>query len=130
MTIKVGNVVTVRCTGGRDGVAKVIEIRRLDHERHLLLLAWYYTRDEIQEESGSADASHLDRHWPLDASFTYMLSSNRTIAMWDTLRGTASSEVMEKLCPDMFYITTDSVRRVHKTSSHHYKWMRDLLNLH
>jgi hypothetical protein len=77
-----------------------------------LMLAWYYTGDEIQDEIGSNDTSHPDRHWPLDARFTCMLSSNRTITMWDTLRGTASPEVLEKLCPDMFYITTDSVRRV------------------
>jgi hypothetical protein len=127
-TIKVGNVVAVRCARRPDGVAKVTEIRRLDRERHLLLLAWYYTRDEIHRESGSSVA--LDMIWPLDAPFTYMLSSNRTIVMWDTLRGTASSEVMQRLCPDMFYITTNSTRRIHKTDSHRYKWMQGLLNLH
>jgi hypothetical protein len=34
---------TVRCTGNSDSLAKVADIRRLGHERHLLVLAWYYT---------------------------------------------------------------------------------------
>src|SRR5436190_14319633 len=109
-----------------DGLAKVTDIRRLDHERHLLVLAWYYTREEIQSEFGGR---HLGAQWPRNAPFTYMLSSNRTITMWDTLHGKALPDVMAKLCPDIFYITTDFVRRISKAGHPHYKWMQKLLDL-
>jgi len=120
----VGDVVTVRCTGNPDSLAKVTDIRRLDHERHPLVLAWYYTGEEIQEEFEG-----LDEQWPLNAPFAYMLSSNRTIVMLDTLRGKALPEVMSQLCPDMFYVTTNSVRKICKARHPHYKWMKKLLDL-
>jgi hypothetical protein len=46
----VGKVVPVRCTGNRDALAKVVDIKCLNDERLLLELAWYYAQEEIQAE--------------------------------------------------------------------------------
>ena len=133
--VKIGDVVFVRCIGNRDGLAKVSDIKNLDNERYLLVLIWYYTREEIEEElRGSRKIpkrrqAHLDAQWPSNAPFSHMLSSNRTINMWDTLRGKAPPEVMAKLCPNMFYVTTQSIRKICKAEHPNYKWMKQLLYL-
>jgi hypothetical protein len=133
--VNIGDVVYVRCTGNQDSLAKVSEIRYLGDERYLLVLVWYYTREEIKEElRGSRTISkrrqaHLDAQWPPDTPFSHMLSSNRTINMWDTLRGKASPKVMANLCPNKFYITTKSIRKIYKAGHPNYKWMKELLYL-
>jgi hypothetical protein len=58
-----------------------------------------------------------------------MLSSNRTISIWNALRGKALPEVMAKLCPDKFYIITNSIRKIYKAGNPNYKWMKKLLHL-
>ena len=120
---------TIHCTGNPDGLAKVTDIRCLDHECRLLVLAWYYTRKEIQSEWGGNGKKHLDAQWLCNAPFTYMLSSNRTITMWDTLRGKALPDVMAKLWPDKFYVTTEFLRRICKAGHPYYEWMQKLLDL-
>lgn len=50
-TFHVGDNVTVRCTEN-NGLTKVSNIRRLDQERYLLVLAWYYTREDIMKVPG------------------------------------------------------------------------------
>jgi hypothetical protein len=42
----VGEVIPVRCTGNRNALAKVVDIKCLNDERLLLELAWYCTMPE------------------------------------------------------------------------------------
>ena len=58
-----------------------------------------------------------------------MLSSNRTINIFNTLRGKVSPEAKAKLCLDKFYVTTDSIRKICKAGNPNYKWMEELLHL-
>ena len=131
----IGDVVHVWCIGNQDSLAKVSDIRYLRHKCYLVVLTWYYTRDEIKKELWSCRTipkqrqAHLDAQWLPDAPFTHMLSSNRTINMWNTLRRKASPEVMVNLCPDKFYVTTDSIRKIFKAGHPSYKWMKELLYL-
>jgi hypothetical protein len=125
----IGDLVYVRCTGKPDGLAKVSEIRQLGPELTLVVTAWCYTRDGIEQELPEERQAHLDRYWPRGASFSYMLSSNRTITIWNAIRGKASPEVMAKLCPDKFYVTTNSFRKIYKAGNPNYKWMKKLLHL-
>jgi hypothetical protein len=135
----IGDPVYVRRTGNSDGLAKVSDIRRLGPKCYLVVLAWYYTRDDIREELRGLRRipkqrqADLDAQWPPYALFSYMLSSNRTLNIWDTLRGKASPEIMAKLCPDKFYVTTNNpnshIRKICKAEYPSYKLMEELLYL-
>ena len=77
-----------------------------------------YTRDEIKDELQSRHTilkqqqTHLDAQWPVYAPPTHMFSTNRTINMWDTIWGKVSPEVIAHLCPDKFYVITESIRKI------------------
>ncbi len=122
----------VRCAGKPDGLAKVSEIRELGPECDLVVLAWYYPRDGIEEELRGPRKvpknrqAHLDVHWPANAQFDYMLSSNRTINMFNTLRRKAP---MAKVCLDKYYVTTEIIRKICNARNPNYKWMEKLLRL-
>ena len=135
LTLNVGDTIFVCVTGREDGLAKVSEIKGLSDGRWLLVLFWYYTRREIEEELKVGckipgyHRDHLERLWPSNAQYTYMLSNNRTITMWDTAQRKATPEVMQMISTDSVYITTNSIRRIYEKSELDSRWMKDILDL-
>lgn len=113
--------------------AKVSDIRCLDDGRYIVVYTWLYTRDEIVEELevdgklSARDRAHLDKRWPLGSRFRYMLSTNRTVTLWDTAIGRAPEELATNLCYSAIYSTTPTSRRIWSIENPRYKWMKRIL---
>ena len=78
--ISVANLTSFCITGQNDSLAKISKIRAVGDGRYLVLLAWCYTRQDMQKEFPSRP-NFVDSHWPSNAQYKYMLSSNWTITM-------------------------------------------------
>src|SRR5437667_1498070 len=71
----------------------------------------------------------LNCFWPSNAPYTPMLSTNCTITTWGAVQGKATPEIMQTICTDSIYVTTDSIRRIYKMSRPRYRWVKDILEL-
>ena len=86
-TLYIGDTIFVCITGREDGLAKVWEIKELNDGRWLLVLFWYYTRGEVEEElkvGGRIPRNHHDHlnyFWLSNALYTHILSTNHMITM-------------------------------------------------
>ncbi|KAJ9651635.1 hypothetical protein H2201_009268, partial [Coniosporium apollinis] len=135
LTLHVGDSVFVRCTDSADHLAKIIEMRDLEDGRYMVVFAWYYTRADIKRElkpkrrRSKQLCNSLDRYWPPNAPYEYMLSTDRIITLWDTVQRKAPSDVLNAICADAFYIITGSKREVCESSDPRYKWMEKILDL-
>lgn len=91
-TLRRGFIINVDA-GNSTSPAKVSDIRCLDDGRYVVVYTWLYTREQIIEELevdgklSLRDRAHLDRMWPLGDRYRYILSTNRTITLWDTAIG-------------------------------------------
>ena len=56
--------------------------------------------------------AHLDRMWPLKVRYKYMLSTNRTITIWDTAIERVPDSISKSLCYSAIYSTTPRSRRI------------------
>ena len=74
------DVVYIRMEDGRDEMAQIRQIRDLGNSRKVILVLWYYSREETRTLKG-VDMSA----WP-DESL-YMVSTCMQVLMWDTLNG-------------------------------------------
>ncbi|KAJ9653448.1 hypothetical protein H2201_009141, partial [Coniosporium apollinis] len=116
LILHVGDSVFVRCTDSADHLAKIIEMRDLEDGRYVVVFAWYYTRADIKRElkpkrrRSKQLCNSLDRYWPPNAPYEYMLSTDRIITLWDTAQRKAPSDVLNAICADAFYIITGSKR--------------------
>lgn len=73
--------------------------------------------------------AHLDKMWPLKARYKYMLSTNRTITLWDTAIERAPGSTLESLCYSAIYSTTPRSRRIWSVENTRFKWMKRILLL-
>lgn len=120
-------------TGNSTSSAKVSDIRCLDDGRYIVVYTWLYTREQIIQEMevdgklSRRDRAHLDIMWPLGDRYQYMLSTNRTITLWDTAIGRAPKEVTTSLCYSVIYSTTPTSRRIWSIENPRFKWMKRIL---
>jgi hypothetical protein len=134
-TVRTGDIVTVHLTDG-SGYAKISEMRQLDDGRVLVVYTWLYTRAEVENElqmDGEVPSvlrRHLDQCWPIHAGYRYMLSTNRTITLWDTAVERAPHEVTGNLSATSIYSTTASSRHIWSVRNSKFRWMRHILELH
>ncbi|KAL3712530.1 hypothetical protein TMatcc_001229 [Talaromyces marneffei ATCC 18224] len=134
-TIHQGDIVKVCLETDREEYAKIIEIRRLEDGRHMVVYTWLYTREEIQTEfeiDGTLPdllQKNLDQRWPANATFRYMLSTNRTITLWDTAISRAPRDVIESLSRRFIYSTTPSKRFIWSVNNPRFNWMKKICDL-
>jgi hypothetical protein len=91
-------------------------MRHLEDGRYMVVYTWLYTREEIRAEFEIAGTmpdllqKNMDERWPADATFHFMLSTNRTVTLWDTAISRAPKDVIESLSHRIIYSTTPSKR--------------------
>ncbi|EED14479.1 hypothetical protein TSTA_106890 [Talaromyces stipitatus ATCC 10500] len=133
--IHLGDIVQVCLEKDRKSYAKISEIRRLDDGRYVVVYTWLYRREEVQAEFETDGIiprllrRNLDKRWPADATFQYMLSTNRTITLWDTAISRAPRDVVESVCHSSIYSTTPSTRYIWSVNSPRFKWMKKIHDL-
>jgi hypothetical protein len=133
--IHLGDIVTVCVSEEREDIAKVSDIRRLDDGRYVVVYTWVYTREQVAAELETDGVlperrrKNLDQRWPADAHYRYMMSTNRTITLWDTAISRAPYEVTARLCHSSIYSTTSSERRIWSVENPRIKWARKILEL-
>ncbi|OKL55210.1 hypothetical protein UA08_09519 [Talaromyces atroroseus] len=133
--IYLGDIVTVCIEKERENYAKISEIRRLEDGRYMVVYTWLYAREEVQAEFETDGVmpdllrKNLDQRWPADATFQYMLSTNRTITLWDTAISRAPKHVVDLLCHSSIYNTTHTARYIWSLNSPRFKWMKQIHDL-
>jgi hypothetical protein len=131
-TLRRGYIVNVD-TGRSNSFAKVSDIRFLGDGRYTVVYTWLYTREQVAEElevDGTVppcSRAHLDKMWPLGDRYEYMLSTNRTITLWDTAISRAPEGVASALCYSAVYSTTPTSRRIWSVENSRFKWMKRIL---
>lgn len=117
------------------GYAKVSELRRLSDGRYVIVYAWLYTRSQIAREL-EVDAKlpahallYLDTMWPPNAAHKLMLSTNRTITMWDTAIAKAPQSITTSICQYAIYNTTTLLRQIVSVDHPRFHWMRNILTM-
>ncbi|KZN87657.1 hypothetical protein EN45_062180 [Penicillium chrysogenum] len=122
-------------TGCSSCFAKVSDIRCLADGRYAVVYTWLYTREQVAEELEVDGAlsprsrAHLDRMWPHKDRYVHMLSTNRTITLWDTAISRAPESVVSALCYSAIYSTTPTSRRIWNVDNSRFKWMKRILLL-
>lgn len=122
-------------TGCSSCFAKVSDIRCLADGRYAVVYTWLYTREQVAEELEVDGAlsprsrAHLDRMWPHKDCYDYMLSTNRTITLWDTAISRAPESVVSSICYSAIYSTTPTSRRIWNVDNSRFKWMKRILLL-
>ncbi|KAJ5532386.1 hypothetical protein N7513_001998 [Penicillium frequentans] len=133
-TLRRGDIVNVD-TGHSTAPAKVSDIRSLEDGRFVVVYCWLYTREDILDElkiDGAVPSSaltNLNQMWPLGVRFSYMLSTNRTISIWDTAIERALPKISSSLCYSAIYSTTSTSRRVWSIDNKRFQWMKRILHL-
>jgi hypothetical protein len=134
-TIHIGDIVKVCSETDREEYAKVSEMRHLEDGRYMVVYTWLYTREEIRAEfeiDGTMPdllQKNLDERWPADATFRFMLSTNRTITLWDTAISRAPKDVIESLGHRFIYSTTPSKRFIWSVNNPRFRWMKKICDL-
>ncbi|KAL4755669.1 uncharacterized protein BDW70DRAFT_146130 [Aspergillus foveolatus] len=137
--VRLYDIVTVCVQGLSEGYAKVTDLRDLEDGRFMVVYTWLYTRAEILEEYTGPNGvpprlqENLDRNWPADSEFNYMLSSNRTVTLWDTALRRAPEHVASKICDGFVYVTTTKkkirpARWIYSVKEPKVKWLADILS--
>lgn len=133
-TLRRGDIVNVD-TGHSTAFAKVSDIRSLDDGRFVVVYCWLYTREDILDElkiDGALPSSalaNLNQMWPPGVRYSYMLSTNRTITIWDTAIERVPPEVSFSLCYSAVYSTTPTSRRIWSIDNKRFRWMKKILHL-
>jgi hypothetical protein len=133
--IHLGDIVKVCLEEGRESYAKISDMRSLEDGRYMVVYTWLYTREEVQEEFETNGIipeilhKNLEKRWPVDATFQYMLSTNRTVSLWDTAISRAPREVVEALCHSSIYSTTSSTRSIWSMNNPRFKWVKEIHDL-
>lgn len=134
-TVHCGDIVIVNIGENREDFAKVCDLRRLSDGRYVVVYAWLYTRQEVCQEAqvdgklAIRSKAHIDEMWPLNASHRFLLSTNRTITMWDTAIAKAPERITAGVCKYAIYSTTVNSRRIVSVDHHHFKWMKAALEM-
>ncbi|KAL2838353.1 hypothetical protein BJX68DRAFT_272684 [Aspergillus pseudodeflectus] len=115
--------------------AKVSDLRSLGDGWYMVVYAWLYTRAEILadlERRAGIDQGDLDmlkEKWPSAAPFQYMLSTNRTVTLWDTAITRAPASVVSRICDSSIYVTRPSVRWIADINDPEIEWMRSIFDM-
>ncbi|KAF3405659.1 hypothetical protein F1880_010339 [Penicillium rolfsii] len=134
-TIHCGDIVIVDIGLRGEDFAKVSDLRRLPDGRYVVVYTWLYQRSEIaqeleiNEQLSTHATVHLDTMWPLHAEYKFILSTNRTITIWDTAIGRAAKETTASICQYAIYSTTLKSRRIVSVDQPGFQWMREILLL-
>lgn len=134
-TIHLGDIVKVCLETDREDYAKISEIRCLEDGRYMVVYTWLYTREEVLAEFEANGTipdflrKNLDQRWPANATFRYMLSTNRTITLWDTAISRAPRVVIESLSHHFIYSTTPSKRFIWSVNNPRFNWMKKIRDL-
>ncbi|KAL7648992.1 hypothetical protein ACMYSQ_012609 [Aspergillus niger] len=132
-TLRLGDIVNVD-TGHSTAPAKVSDLRSLDDGRFVVVYCWLYTREDIIDElkiDGAVPSSalaNLNQMWPPGVRYNYMLSTNRTITIWDTAVERVSPESSFNLCYSAIYSTTPTSRRIWSIENKRFQWMKKILH--
>lgn len=130
-TIRCGDIVIVDLGQRGQDYAKVSNLRCLGDGRYIIVYMWLYTRYEITQElqvNGRMSPNaktHINKMWPANSRDQYILSTNRTITLWDTAIEKAPAVIANSLCRDAFYSTTSKSRRIVEVCDPRYKWMKN-----
>jgi hypothetical protein len=133
-TLRRGDIVNVD-TGHSTAPAKVSDLRRLDDGRFVVVYCWLYTREDILDElkvDGAVPSSalaNLNQMWPPGVRYNYMLSTNRTITIWDTAVERVPPETPFNICYSAIYSTTPTSRRIWSIENKRFQWMKRILHL-
>jgi hypothetical protein len=112
--------------------ARVSDLRSLDDGRYMVVYTWLYTRAEILAdlETGAGidqdDLDMLKETWPSRAPFRYMLSTNRTVTLWDTAITHAPAPVGSSICDRSIYVTRPEERWIADINDPEVGWMRSI----
>lgn len=134
-TLQLGETVEVNLGQEGRGYAKVSDIRHLGDGRFAVVYAWLYTRKDVISEFlvdgklSRESRRHINHNWPHDAHYSYMVSTNRTITLWDTAIRAAPKYVLNEICQELVYRTTPRMRRMSSIHDRPMKWMKEILNL-
>ncbi|KAL4936176.1 hypothetical protein BDV06DRAFT_205516 [Aspergillus oleicola] len=115
--------------------AKVTDLRSVGDGRYMIVYAWLYTRDQVLEEIGrhqKARLENINKKWPQDSQYKYILSTNRTVTLWDTVIELAPGDVVRGIHRDIVYVTMDlkkSYRYISDITKKQVKWMKEILEL-
>lgn len=134
-TVHIGDIVKVCSEADREEYAKVSEMKHLEDGRYMVVYTWLYTREEIRAEfeiDGTVPdllQKNMDERWPANATFRYMLSTNRTITLWDTAISRAPRDVIESVSHRFIYSTTPSKRFIWSVNHARFNWMKKICDL-
>ena len=132
-TLNRGDIVTVDIGQKGQGYAKVSDLRRLSDGRYVVVYAWLYARSqivrkmEIDADLPAQAQVNIDTMWPPNAAHELMLSTNRTITMWDTAIARAPRIITESICLYAIYNTTTLSRQIVGVDHPRFQWMREIL---
>ncbi|KAJ5643564.1 uncharacterized protein N7484_006071 [Penicillium longicatenatum] len=134
-TIHRGDIVIVDIGPKGMDYAKVSDLRRLSDGRYVIVYAWLYTRNEIARQL-EVDAKlpahapvHLDSMWRPNAEHKMMLSTNRTMMIWDTAIAKAPKKITMSTCQYAIYNTTPLSRRIVSVDRPYFQWVRAILTM-
>lgn len=146
-SVRIGDIVGLTQPDGiTQRFAKVSELCPFHNDQFAVVCVWLYTREEIaqdltQHENGLTNTSsdetpwqHLKERWSLKQDRydgdEYMLSTKRTIALWDaTIIKCAPDAVATNICQNFIYNTDASERRICDVNDPVWRWMKKILTL-
>lgn len=132
-SVRRGDIVAVCLASGREGFAKISDMRRGDDGRHVFVYTWLYTRDEVVEEfreggdMSERSRKYLGRMWPAEAPYKYMFSTGRIVTVWDHALKRASEEVTSQICMERIY--NQHKRQIFSVDEPGQLWMKRILEL-
>ncbi|KAJ0422926.1 hypothetical protein BJY00DRAFT_279104 [Aspergillus carlsbadensis] len=121
--------------GDPEAYAKVSDLRSLEDGRYMVVYTWLYTRAEIiadlETRAGISqdDLDMLKGRWPTTAPFRYMLSTNRTVTLWDTAITRAPASVVSSICDSSIYVTRPLERWIADINDPKIGWMRSIFDM-
>lgn len=146
-SVRIGDVVGLAQPDGiTQRFAKVSELCPFHNEQFAVVCVWLYTREEIAQDLIRHDNSltnissdetswrHLNDRWSFKQDGydgdEYMLSTKRTIALWDpNMIKPAPEAVAMNLCQNLIYNTSPSERRICDVNDPVWRWMKKILTL-
>lgn len=140
--VRIGDIVDLsQLDGITQRFAKVSELCPFHSDQFAVVCVWLYSREEIAEDlirnniSSDKTSWHLlNERWSSEQGRydgdEYMLSTKRTIALWDaTVIKCAPDAVATKICQSFIYNTDPSERSICDVNDPTWRWMKKILTL-
>jgi hypothetical protein len=100
----------------KNGVAKIRDIRDLLDGRNLILVSWYYSKDEARQWKCSNMIE-----WPTGCS--HMLSTHLQVLMWDTANGKVTGEHLEQVVDKKIIHFRGKTAKIYDKSETEVRWL-------